>query len=67
MVSVGCRHGFALNKNQNKLYSWGFNLYGQANSSVPGDIDQPELIQQLPSNEILGIGCGFFHSVVLLK
>jgi alpha-tubulin suppressor-like RCC1 family protein len=67
LVSVGNRHGFAYNKQQNKLYSWGFNLYGQANPTLQGDI-QPQLLSQLPlTSELIDIGCGFFHSVLLLK
>lgn len=37
-ISSGCRHSLALNKKQNKIYSWGFNIYGQANPGVAGDI-----------------------------
>jgi len=47
-VTTGARHSFAFNKQQNKLYSWGFNLYGQANPSISGDITTPQIIQQLP-------------------
>ena len=33
-ISFGQSHGFALNTREGILYSWGFNLYGQANPSI---------------------------------
>lgn len=40
-IECGSRNGFALNCKENKLYSWGFNMYGQANPQMPGDIETP--------------------------
>jgi len=46
-MEVGCRNGVAYRRKAKKLYSWGFNLYGQTNPGIMGDVETPQLIQSM--------------------
>lgn len=66
-IECGSRNGFAVREAENKVYSWGFNMYGQSNPQITGDVATPELIQNLPHRNIIGISSGFFHTALLLE
>lgn len=67
LIAAGSRHGLAYRNSDMKLYTWGFNLYGQSNPTISEDIEQPILFQNIDQKPIIGLSSGFFHTAILLQ
>jgi len=49
-IAIGPRHGLA-STSSNKLYSWGFNMYGQTDPSTQTDILSPQMVQSISPSD----------------
>ncbi len=62
-ISIGDYHSLSLNIN-NKVYSWGYNEYGQLGLGPYDEISIPTLVLEMPNN-IVQISIGEFHTLAL--
>ena len=44
-----------------------FNLYGQKNPEIMGDVEILQLIESMNEKDIVRMSCGFFHNATCTK
>ncbi len=64
MISCGYHHSLALSSDR-KVYSWGYNEYGQLGIGRNSNQDIPQLVVTLNNIAISKIVCGRYHSLFL--
>jgi alpha-tubulin suppressor-like RCC1 family protein len=64
MISCGYHHSLALSSN-GKVYSWGYNEYGQLGIGQYSNQEIPQHVIQLNNISIVKIVCGRYHSLFL--
>jgi alpha-tubulin suppressor-like RCC1 family protein len=60
----GFHHVIAIT-NENKVYIWGFNNYGQLGDGTYDDCFVPQLLNELKDENITNVCCGHRHSLAL--
>lgn len=67
-ITIGANHIFCINKSENKIYSWGFNQYGQINPfDCVNYYTKPIEVTWLNNSNPIKIICGKYNTILITK
>lgn len=65
-VACGIKHTIAITE-EGKLFSWGWNEYGQLGSGYEAYNHTPKIVPALSHDIVTQIACGYVHSMALVR
>ena len=60
----GCEN-LALISSDGKLYTCGYNNYGQLGHGTNSNLTTPTLVNALKDNQVINVSCSYYHSIIV--